>query len=99
MNRLMTGFGLVTLALLSAFLFPGNRTLLLLPLLLCGGVCYLTIRSAHAAERYTAFLEGTLDAVPQPLTVTDLNMHWVFVNKTTEELLKRTREQVKGRHC
>jgi methyl-accepting chemotaxis protein len=50
-------------------------------------------------ERRTAFLEGTLDAVPQPLTVTDLDMHWVFVNKTTEQLLKRTREQVSGRHC
>ena len=50
-------------------------------------------------QRRTIFLEGTLDAVPQPLTVTDLDMHWVFVNKTTEQLLKRTREQVKGRHC
>ncbi|HEV3197845.1 MAG TPA: methyl-accepting chemotaxis protein [Bryobacteraceae bacterium] len=53
----------------------------------------------RAAQRYTTFLEGTLDAVPQPLTVTDLNMQWVFVNKTTEQLLKRTRAQVKGRHC
>jgi len=26
-------------------------------------------------------------------------MHWVFVNKTTEQLLNRTRQQVKGRHC
>jgi methyl-accepting chemotaxis protein len=26
-------------------------------------------------------------------------MHWVFVNKTTEQLLKRPRKQVEGRHC
>jgi methyl-accepting chemotaxis protein len=53
----------------------------------------------RAMQLRATFLEGTLDAVPQPLTVTDLDMHWVFVNKTTEQLLKRTREQVKGRHC
>ncbi len=73
--------------------------MLLLSLLLCGGVGWFTVRSARASVRYTVFLEGTLDAVPQPLTVTDLDMHWVFVNKTTEQLLKRTRQQVKGRHC
>jgi PAS domain S-box-containing protein len=98
-NRLVTGFSLLILALFLVFLFPGNRVLLLLLLLLCSGLGWLTVRSARAMQRHTTFLEGTLDAVPQPLTVTDLDMHWVFVNKTTEQLLKRTREQVKGLHC
>jgi PAS domain S-box-containing protein len=98
-NRLVTAFSLLIVALVFALLFPGSRVLLLLSLLLCGGVGWLSIRSARAVQRHTTFLEGTLDAVPQPLTVTDLDMHWVFVNKTTEQLLKRTREQVKGRHC
>jgi len=98
-KRLVTGFGLLMTGLFSAFLFPGNRALQLLALLLCGGLGWFTVRSARAMERYRTFLEGTLDAVPQPLTVTDLDMHWIFVNKTTEQLLKRTREQVIGRHC
>jgi PAS domain S-box-containing protein len=98
-NRLIAGFGLLMVALIAALLFPGSRVLPLLSLLLCGGLGWLTARRARAIERHTTFLEGTLDAVPQPLTVTDLDMHWVFVNKTTEQLLKRTREQVKGLHC
>jgi PAS domain S-box-containing protein len=98
-NRLVAVFGLWIITLFSVFLFPGSRALLLLSLLLCSGLGWLTVQSARATQRHAAFLEGTLDAVPQPLTVTDLDMHWVFVNKTTEQLLKRTREQVKGRHC
>ena len=98
-NRLVTGFSLLIIGLFSALLFPGSRVLLLVSLFLCCGLAWLTLRSARLMQRYTTFLEGTLDAVPQPLTVTDLDMHWVFVNKTTEQLLKRTRQQVKGRHC
>ena len=98
-RRLVAGFSLFIVGLFSALLFPGSRVLPLLSLLLCGGLGLLSLRSARLMQRYMTFLEGTLDAVPQPLTVTDLDMHWVFVNKTTEQLLKRTREQVKGRHC
>ena len=99
MNRLLAGFGLLMLTQFSALWFPGSQTAVLLSLAVCAGLGWFSVRSAHAVERRTAFLEGTLDAVPQPLTVTDLEMHWVFVNKTTESLLKRTRQQVEGRHC
>src|ERR1039458_4795081 len=98
-NRLVAGFSLLAIALFSAFLFPGNRVLPLGALLLCIGLGCATALGGRAIERHTTFLEGTLDALPQPITVTDLDMHWVFVNKTTEQLLKRTRQQVKGRHC
>jgi len=98
-NRLVTGFSLLIIGLFFALLFPGSRALVLLSLLLCCALAWLTLRSTRSMQRYTTFMEGTLDAVPQPLTVTDLDMHWVFVNKTTEQLLKKTRQQVKGRHC
>jgi PAS domain S-box-containing protein len=98
-NRLAAGFSILTLVLLATFAVPGSRVMLLLCVVLTGSLAWLTIRSVRAMQRHTTFLEGTLDAVPQPLTVTDLNMHWVFVNKTTEQLLKRTRKQVEGRHC
>ena len=98
-NRLVIGFGLLMLALLAAFLIPGSRLALVVCLLLCGCLGWISVGDARAMRLRSTFLEGTLDAVPQPLTVTDMDMHWVFVNKTTEQLLKRTREQVKGRHC
>jgi PAS domain S-box-containing protein len=56
-------------------------------------------RTVSGLNERTVWLEGTLDAVPQPITVTDMNMRWIFVNKVTEGLLQRTREEVKGRHC
>ena len=56
-------------------------------------------RTVSGLNERTVWLEGTLDAVPQPITVTDMNMRWIFVNKVTENLLQRTREEVKGRHC
>lgn len=48
------------------------------------------------------YLEGSLDALELPVTVTDMNMNWVFINSMTEKLLsiqnldKRT---VLGKHC
>jgi methyl-accepting chemotaxis protein len=98
-RSLAIGFSVLALVMLSAFWFPDSRVPLVLSLLLGGALAWFTIRRARATQLYTTFLEGTLDAVPQPVTVTGLNMQWVFVNKTTEQLLKRTREQVKGRHC
>ncbi len=59
----------------------------------------LLTRHAIRLDERILWLEGTLDAVPQPLTVTDLNMKWVYVNKTTEALLKKTNEQIRGHHC
>jgi methyl-accepting chemotaxis protein len=48
------------------------------------------------------FLEGALDNVPSPITVTDLNMHWVFINKVTESLLaylNLDKQSCLGKHC
>jgi PAS domain S-box-containing protein len=64
-----------------------------------GGLGYVCARESRALEERVMWLEGTLDAVPQPITVTDLDMKWVFINRVTEGLLKRSRGEVKGRHC
>jgi methyl-accepting chemotaxis protein len=65
--------------------------------ILAAGV--LAARAFGGLEDRIVWLEGTLDAVPQPITVTDLEMRWVFINKVTEGLLKRTLAEVRGRHC
>jgi len=43
--------------------------------------------------------ESILDALPTPLSVTDLNMNWTFVNKATENVLNINRKDIVGKHC
>ena len=38
--------------------------------------------------------ESLLDSIPMPISVTDLNMQWTFVNKPVENLLKIKRAEV-----
>lgn len=60
-------------------------------------------QEAYEAEhRLRLYLEGALDAVQAPITVTDMNMNWVFINKVTESLLGHrglNKESVLGKHC
>ncbi len=77
----------------------GMAVLATLGCLLAGAVAAWSALKVGELEDRITWLEGTLDAVPQPITVTDLDMRWVYINKVTAGLLKRTREQVRGRHC
>ena len=43
--------------------------------------------------------EGILNAVPLPLSVTDMNMNWTFVNKVVEDLLGKKGKEVQGMQC
>ena len=43
--------------------------------------------------------EGILDSIPFPLSVTDMDMNWTFINKPTEGLLGITRAQARGSQC
>ena len=56
----------------------------------------------HAHRRRLFFLEGSLDALELPITTTDINMKWVFINKLTEQLLAQhnlDKRSVIGKHC
>jgi hypothetical protein len=53
-------------------------------------------------QRHVYFLEGSLDALELPITTTDLNMNWVFINKVTESLLAMhnlDKKSCLGKHC
>ena len=53
-------------------------------------------------QRYVYYLEGSLDALELPVTTTDMNMNWVFINKVTESLLAAQNLDKKsclGKHC
>jgi len=43
--------------------------------------------------------EALLDAVPLPVSVTDMNMNWTFVNKAVEQFLGSTRRELTGKQC
>ncbi len=40
-----------------------------------------------------------LDSIPFPISVTDMNMNWTFVNKPVEGMLSKKREELVGKHC
>jgi PAS domain-containing protein len=98
-ERLLTAILTPPCALIVLLIHPGGFWLPAVALAATLALGFRALRHARALDLRIDFLEGTLDAVPQPLTVTDLNMGWVFVNKTTETLLHKTRKQVMGRHC
>jgi methyl-accepting chemotaxis protein len=45
------------------------------------------------------WLVDILDAIPFPLSVTDMNMNWTFINKPVEGFLKVKRADVVGHPC
>jgi hypothetical protein len=59
-------------------------------------------RQLAAERRLRCYLEGALDSVQNPITVTDLDMNWVFINKVTESLLQPLgldKRSCLGKHC
>nr|WP_053228030.1 methyl-accepting chemotaxis protein [Spirochaeta cellobiosiphila] len=49
-------------------------------------------------ETYNWFAQ-LLDHMEQPISVTDLNMNWTFINKPVEDMLKKKRKESLGKHC
>ncbi|MGE0085327.1 MAG: response regulator [Desulfococcaceae bacterium] len=43
--------------------------------------------------------EGILDASPFPISVTDMDMRWTFINKKAEKTVGRNRKEVLGQQC
>lgn len=56
---------------------------------------YLVDKFAEKEHWYLAIL----DSIPQPLSVTDMDMKWTFVNKSATEPLGVKREDVLGMEC
>jgi len=49
--------------------------------------------------RKAFWYENILDHVPMPMSVTDSNMKWTFINKPVEDFLGLKRADVLGKHC
>ncbi|HWQ66289.1 MAG TPA: methyl-accepting chemotaxis protein [Methanospirillum sp.] len=51
------------------------------------------------AQRRSDWYETILDAIKYPITVTDINRRWTFVNKAVEDMLKASRKDLLGHSC
>jgi methyl-accepting chemotaxis protein len=56
-------------------------------------------KKTREADELAYWYKSILDAVPSPLSVTDVDMKWTFINKATEKALGKTREEVLNKHC
>ena len=50
-------------------------------------------------EREAHWYKAILDSIPTPISVTDENMNWTFVNSATEKVLGKKRDSLTGKHC
>jgi PAS domain S-box-containing protein len=46
-----------------------------------------------------SWYEALLDSLKMPMSVTDMNMNWTFINKAVEDFLKLKRKDVIGKQC
>ena len=62
--------------------------------------CTLTLDAILTAARDKIFwYESLLDSIPWPISVTDMDMNWTFINKAAMDLTGATREEVLGKQC
>ncbi len=92
---------LIALNYLTILPWSGDVSLaIFLAAILVGGV--IIYRWVARMQTYVYFLEGSLDALELPITTTDMNMNWVFINKVTESLLAMhnlDKKSCLGKHC
>ncbi|MFP4546197.1 MAG: methyl-accepting chemotaxis protein, partial [Methanomassiliicoccales archaeon] len=67
-----------------------------------GDYCRIVEGVNHALDTISEkvfWYEQILDAVPFPMSVTDMNMNWTFVNRAGEKVVGASRDEVLGMHC
>jgi methyl-accepting chemotaxis protein len=96
-NHLIIGLMILSLALSVywAILHPLGIVLSLSAI----AVTYLNFRYLSSLKHQLHLYEQIIDSVPHPLSVTDMDMKWTFVNKAAIGPLGVKREDVLGKHC
>ncbi|CAG9296976.1 methyl-accepting chemotaxis protein [Celerinatantimonas diazotrophica] len=88
-----------TVSIVVALLFAiENANLLILVVTTAVGLGCLIKMERLAREQFN-FYEQILDVIPNPLSVTDMDMKWTFVNRAATDPLGVKRESVLGQHC
>ncbi len=91
--------GINTVSIVVALLFGIENTNLLILVVLMMGLLGCLIKMNHMAKERFNFYEQILDAIPNPLSVTDMDMKWTFVNRAATDPLGVKREDILGQHC
>jgi methyl-accepting chemotaxis protein len=87
------------LLIFSSILMDGNIYILSVSIIsLLSAMCCAFFVSRGVKEKYHWY-DSLLDAVPLPMSITDSNMKWTFVNKVVEDLLGKKRPEILGLHC
>ncbi len=59
----------------------------------------ITKTASEEVEEKVFYYESILDAIPHPISVTDNDMNWTFLNKAVMDLAGVEREEMMGKHC
>lgn len=95
--RLALGINVVSMVVALLFAME-NAYLLFLVAAIAGGLVCLIKMERLAREQFN-FYEQILDTIPNPLSVTDMDMKWTFVNRAATDPLGVKREDILGQHC
>ncbi|SBS32516.1 Methyl-accepting chemotaxis protein IV [Marinomonas spartinae] len=95
--RLALGMNIVSIVLASLFVIENTNLLILVVAIAVGGGCLIKMERL-AREKFN-FYEQILDSVPNPLSVTDMDMKWTFVNRAATDPLGVKRADVVGQQC
>lgn len=88
-----------TIAIVIALLFAINNASLLVLVVVMTGLFGCLIKMERLAREGFNFYEQIIDSIPNPLSVTDMDMKWTFVNRAATDPLGVKREDVLGKHC
>jgi methyl-accepting chemotaxis protein len=80
----------------SGFLFPAYWGGLIL---MVAAVLALGYGMANWVSKKISWYEHILDSIPFPISVTDNNRSWTFVNKPVEDMFQKGRDFFRGQQC
>lgn len=63
------------------------------------GLLVCLVKIERSTKEQFNYYEQILDSIPNPLSVTDLDMKWTFVNRAATDPLGVKRQDVLGKHC
>lgn len=95
--RLVLGINAVSIVV--ALLFAIENPILLILVVAMAGVLGYLIKLERLGREQVNFYEQVLDAIPNALSVTDMDMKWTFVNRAATEPLGVKRKDILGQHC
>ncbi|WP_413203531.1 methyl-accepting chemotaxis protein [Rhodospirillum sp. A1_3_36] len=91
--------GVAILLIFSSIFLEGNVYILSASMASLLLAMYCTFYIARSVKEKYHWYDSLLDAVPLPMSITDSNMKWTFVNKVVEDLLGKKRPEIMGQHC